>query len=285
MPEIYLGETHTDSIMNANAFGPFDSLRMAYVDSVSLRNHYESELVLADNLLRFWNGYADSRDTTGTSGLYEAYLRSTYTLSSKKLLAEWLLQKESIANAEAVLDTVWLLSEPGDSLETYWFGRYIELMIELAEDSFDLDSSRLAQMYAIAESGAHVAPKAHAVLHLIYNSGFEYPIEKIDYQSLKKAPVQENNELLPPIADSVNPGFKLYPNPNDGKWALEYELIEEHGQFTLYDITGRPLFTLPLMKGSHKIPVEHNELRSGMYLYGIRSAKGYLFNGRIIIIK
>lgn len=286
LPQVVLDEIYMDSIMSAQLNGPFDTLRMAFVDTAAGAKYYNSEMRQTENVLRFWNGYRDAVDTTGTSNYYETYLRNTHTLTSKKLLAELLFEKDSIADAETVLDTVDLLSTPEDSLETYWFKEYMELMIELGDSIAFMDSVQLAQMYEIAESGAHIAPKAHAILYLADTVVFEYPIEKIEEEPAQKTSgIKTEKPKQEIVGSTTGLDFKLYPNPNNGKMILEYKLDDNSGKFSMFDIAGRPLADFELIKGDHKIIIEQQGLSEGIYLFKIANSRRTLHNGRVIIMR
>ena len=287
LSDVDLEQERIDSVFYVQATGPYDTLRMAYTESENEWKYYDSELRQIDNGLRFANGYLDALDTTGASNEYEDFLRSDSTLTSKKLLAELLLAKDSLAQAEAVLDTVWMLSEPEDSLETLWFAGYTELMSAIAQDSgiYLMDSTQKAQMYSIAESGAHIAPKAQGVLSLVDTAAFEYPIEKIEYSAPKTStydPVRQDTII---IALNKQIQFSLYPNPNDGTMTLEYELEKENGWFVLNDVSGKELVRISLLVGKHKLRIEQPSLQNGIYLFKVLNGKEQLHTSKVVVIK
>ena len=289
LSDVDFGETRIDSVMTVQANGPYDTLREAYVDAFHEWKFYDSELRLIDNDLRFAYGYQDALDTTGTSSEYESYLGSDSTLTSKKLLTELLLAKDSLADAEAALDTVWTMSMPEDSLETLWFTNYISLMTEVAtQDSsgiFSMDSIQKALMYEIANSGAHVAPKAHAVLYVVDTAMFEYPIEKIQYSAPKTSGHTEpkKDEII--VASDKEVKFSLYPNPNDATMILEYEIGEEPGWFLLYNVSGKQVAEIYLDEGRHKKIVKQPEIESGFYRARVIKKSKQVYIGKVIVIK
>jgi len=144
------------------------------------------------------------------------------------------------------------------------------------------------KMYDIAESRAHVAPKAQAVLVLIDSTDFNYPIEKIETTSSKWGE-QEATEEVPPQAQMVDSSaqlrFKLYPNPNSGMMTLEYTLEEKLGKITMFDVTGRQILEKRLKKGAHKVRVAPGNVSSGMYIYRITSDKEQLHQGKVVIMR
>ena len=283
LPVVAIGAARKDSVMYVHANGPHDALRTAYIDSLRTWQYYDSELKMIDNGLRAVYAYLDRLDTTGASNEYETFLRADSTLISKKLLVELLIAKDSLSEAEGLLDMVALLSTREDSLETYWFTEYMDLMIELGDSIQYMDSAQHAQMEAIAESGAHVAPKAHAVLYMVDTTEYEYPIEKIDISSSSKRGFEKEETQESGAQGDLM--FKIYPNPNDGKWMLEYELEVEKGEFKLFDLTGKYIETIELYKEVHKVEIEKQDLSSGIYLFKINSNNRTIYNGKIVIMR
>ena len=146
----------------------------------------------------------------------------------------------------------------------------------------------MTEMYNIAERGAHVAPKAQAVLLLVDSTDFNYPIEKIETTSSKWSERNEAEETAPePQVEDTSDQlqFKLYPNPNSGRMTLKYTLEEEQGQFTMYDVTGMLIMRERLQEGTHKVTVEPKDVSSGMYIYGITSDKEQLHQGKVVIMR
>jgi hypothetical protein len=148
-----------------------------------------------------------------------------------------------------------------------------------------IDSTHKAMLYEIAESDAHSAPRAHALLAMLDTAVFEYIIEKIPYYSYKK----DNEEQMPEEnvikAREEKISFNLYPNPNNGSMTLEYSIWEEEGIFQLFDVSGKLITTKSLLKGNHAVSIQERNLSNGVYLFGIKNNSDNLFNGRVIIIK
>jgi hypothetical protein len=118
---------------------------------------------------------------------------------------------------------------------------------------------------------------------------YDYVIEKIQNYSYKKD-ADDNTETFKPESGSITVSnekisFNLYPNPNNGRMILEYEMWEDETNFQLFDISGKVISTIGLQKGNHTITIEENSINNGVYLFNIRSNTDNLFNGRVIVIK
>lgn len=93
---------------------------------------------------------------------------------------------------------------------------------------------------------------------------------------------QYGQRALPQPAAKVA-GFRVFPNPNSGRFALEYEL-EADGQLLLTDLMGRSLAPIPLPAGERRMEAMPEGIRPGLYLLRIVSARGALLHSEKIII-
>ncbi|SFT55739.1 Por secretion system C-terminal sorting domain-containing protein [Lishizhenia tianjinensis] len=68
--------------------------------------------------------------------------------------------------------------------------------------------------------------------------------------------------------------FKIYPNPSDGKYTLEYELTDSNAQITIHDIMGRVIqtHTLEGKKGKFKLDLQAEQ--NGVYILQLSNEKG-----------
>ncbi len=94
----------------------------------------------------------------------------------------------------------------------------------------------------------------------------------------------------PPVSVPENEkskfNYKLYPNPNNGNMIVEYSLAEnETGFLNLYSITGNLIHSYPLQQASHKLLIENEELKSGIYLYDVIINDKKVKTDKVVIIK
>jgi len=78
--------------------------------------------------------------------------------------------------------------------------------------------------------------------------------------------------------------FEIYPNPNDGKMYLDYEL-ETEGNLIIYDKIGRKISEYNLSSGKNKLTLNNLKLESGIYIYRIKSGLEFIKEGKLVIIK
>lgn len=81
----------------------------------------------------------------------------------------------------------------------------------------------------------------------------------------------------------------IFPNPARENTAIEYSVVKpiQHLQFTLYDLSGKVVYSLPLNNislGEHLFNLNISELASGSYFYSFESNKEQ-YNGKLGIVK
>ncbi len=83
-----------------------------------------------------------------------------------------------------------------------------------------------------------------------------------------------------------NHGFKLYPNPNNGNFTLEYDIEDTSvGVFYLYDLSGR-LVKYQVLNSQNKIEtINATELNAGAYYYLIKIGDNKVKTDKLIIVK
>ena len=80
--------------------------------------------------------------------------------------------------------------------------------------------------------------------------------------------------------------FKLYPNPNNGKFHLEYSIPKyQRAEFIIFDVMGRQLKTFQLKAGREKLNVFRSTLKSGMYFYRVIVDERVILTDKLLIIK
>jgi hypothetical protein len=77
---------------------------------------------------------------------------------------------------------------------------------------------------------------------------------------------------------------KIYPNPNNGNFSLEYNL-QSAGTFNLYDVLGQELLKEPLQGEAGIQNIYTVDLSSGIYFWEVATSNGVAAKGKIGIIK
>ncbi|MBW8049092.1 MAG: T9SS type A sorting domain-containing protein [Cytophagales bacterium] len=70
---------------------------------------------------------------------------------------------------------------------------------------------------------------------------------------------------------SIITELKVYPNPNDGNFQIDYQLPEgQKGELTIFNIMGKKLFTYPLVNEMNSLKISKGSvLKNGLYFYQI----------------
>ncbi len=107
---------------------------------------------------------------------------------------------------------------------------------------------------------------------------------------MQKSSQQQNN--TPKVADGTvglmamdfeEDYVKIYPNPNAGKFYVEYHIKDiEHGVFILQDVSGKEILRIDLNKEEEKLSVNKN-LSSGVYIYQILLGECIYTKDKIVI--
>lgn len=80
--------------------------------------------------------------------------------------------------------------------------------------------------------------------------------------------------------------FKLYPNPNNGKMQLSYQLKDnESGYIVLLNVLGETVNTYKLTNTGNSINITESELNNGVYFYQIFVNDKRVYSDKIIISK
>lgn len=67
-------------------------------------------------------------------------------------------------------------------------------------------------------------------------------------------------------------GVRLFPNPNNGQFYLQFEQLQQEGKVVVFDMLGRPVFTRQFERGK-KVEVNTN-LAAGVYRVQVQTASG-----------
>ena len=87
------------------------------------------------------------------------------------------------------------------------------------------------------------------------------------------------------ISELVLNYFKLYPNPNNGNFQIDYQLpVKQDGAFVIYDVIGRKLKTWQLAGGKNKLYITDIELKNGLYFYQVIVNDGLIKSNKLLII-
>lgn len=97
---------------------------------------------------------------------------------------------------------------------------------------------------------------------------------------------ESNSNQSSSITDQpLKRGFKLYPNPNNGKMQVDYKLGEgESGQLIIMDVSGKQLREYQLPGDKQNLHIGESELKAGIYFYQVNINRKTIKTGKLIII-
>jgi len=267
-----------DSVMDVQIHGPYDFLRTVYT---GLKEEWRlldgTNLLVLHELLRHYQSLQDS------AAVQEILEQSPY-IEHKKALCFYELHDST--RLAGLLDTI---QEATDEFHVYEHETFFDILQLLKEitvsDSayYFPDSLQLAALYELKEDSLLHASIAKAVWSEITGDSFEYPFEYPAGGSGKTSDAQ--NDTLD-VIDNSSIYFKLYPNPNDGSFTIEYNAPDIGNlNFSIYDVLGVQRLRLILNEGNHRVNISPQGLSSGYYLYWVSSSDKIFHSGRIIILK
>ncbi len=83
-----------------------------------------------------------------------------------------------------------------------------------------------------------------------------------------------------------NSNFKLYPNPSNGNFTLEYHLeSNQSGSLTIYDVTGKQISSKNLNSSNTNVLIDATHLDAGVYYYEIKISGFKTKADKLIIMK
>lgn len=102
---------------------------------------------------------------------------------------------------------------------------------------------------------------------------------------MKREPEAKSKPEKQQTADILQKQVLLYPNPADDKLyvmpMLEYE---EYGTLELYNIMGVKVAVLVLI-GNTLQTLPTGNMPAGLYAYSVKTSKGYMVKGKLIIAR
>ncbi|OFX20124.1 MAG: hypothetical protein A2033_14585 [Bacteroidetes bacterium GWA2_31_9] len=253
---------------------------------VSKRAKLESKIDLIEARLKQINDYKinyyiENNDETSVVNLLE----SSDFYEDKKTLANIYMSKSDYSTALQIAEDAVEIAQSSQVEEAENFVKLLNIRIDLAQNEktiFDINTQQEQALRDMASVETPTGTEALIILEAVYGEEFEYPILKFGNQARS---MSFNDNISGIDSQNFNSGmFNIYPNPNDGKMYLDYEL-ETDGILLIYDKTGRIVSEYKLTSGKNKLSVNNLKLESGAYTYRIATSTENLKEGKLVIIK
>ncbi|OFX20123.1 MAG: hypothetical protein A2033_14570 [Bacteroidetes bacterium GWA2_31_9] len=177
------------------------------------------------------------------------------------------------------------IAEGNELEEAENYVKLLNIRIDLAQNEktiFDIDAQQEQIIRNMASLETETGTDALIILETVYGEEFAYPILKFGNEARS---MKFNNNVSGIDNQNFNSEmFEIYPNPNDGKMYLDYEL-ETEGNLIIYDKIGRKISEYNLSSGKNKLTLNNLKLESGIYIYRIKSGLEFIKEGKLVIIK
>lgn len=111
-----------------------------------------------------------------------------------------------------------------------------------------------------------------------------------DVVSTNRAQANNNAQCTPGVKSLTHSttqqpvAVSLYPNPNNGRFTLQYELAV-NGDLIIVDMTGKAVYSTALDAGSKALHLDLPMLENGVYLYTVSSAGRVLVQDKLVILE
>lgn len=211
-------------------------------------------------------------------------LNTSDKYSDKKRLAEIYFSTGNVDMcSQSLLD---VLSNAGNYADdAYDYYELYSLFIELANQGkniYDLSNTQEQLIRNIASGTTQTAYMARSILEVVFHEPVVFPIQKFGNTTRNLTITNTvsgiNNQ------NSASKMFEIYPNPNNGKMYLDYELSTE-GKLSIFDKTGRKVAEYKLDNGKNKLTINNLKLNSGVYTYSITTQSEIIKEGKLVIIE
>jgi hypothetical protein len=171
---------------------------------------------------------------------------------------------------------------PSNVIESNW-QTVNSVLAKMQTDTLNQnDVSNLQQVAAQCHlTGGSIVWRARALLNAYYNTIIEYP-EACPVNNENGNKVQNTAHIANATINSQS--VNLYPNPNNGKMLIDYNLLSD-GQLRISDVTGKIIGTYTLNATERNADINMESLQNGVYLYTVINEQGLVKTGRIVIMK
>jgi subtilisin family serine protease len=255
--------------------GLFDLKRLAFDNTTSGFYNTERQWYNKSAVMKI---LIDANKTIENNDLYNFYQDIDNASIKSFGLVEYYLEQNNVEMAEKELHSIvpnniieQNLYEINQTIIDYNLG-----LIDIANNAVILNRIFEIGNMCSFSSGPAVY-KARSLYNGLVKGGYSF-IENCQDQIATEG-VTENNVLHSAY-------FNLYPNPNDGRMTIEYDLEENvNAQLEVYDINGRIIWKKYVDPTIHTARIEMNGLADGIYLYKLVVDGQILESNRFIIIK
>jgi hypothetical protein len=87
------------------------------------------------------------------------------------------------------------------------------------------------------------------------------------------------------VTSQIQHSAAVYPNPNNGNFALEYNLPDATGELRIIDVTGREVYSSIITNQQGKQTINATILNEGIYFWQVYSGDKLIDKGKIAVVK
>jgi hypothetical protein len=232
-------------------------------------------------------------DTLGFDvAAYRGWLDSSATLWSACETINTYLNEGRFDTVESLIANGDTLIARNDSIAFRFYKDYALAYKDwMASDSsiMRLDSANISAIKVVAGTNEHrkSAQLARSVLNFFYDSSYFTPplLPEIEFGKRGNEDWKSSEDAkLVPVKFLIAPTLKLYPNPAQDVFIVEYTGVAENSKLFIVSMTGEIVETR-MAGGAGKIEVNTTAYQNGVYLARIESDGNSLLKGKFLVLK
>ena len=241
---------------------------------------------LSAELLKLRNMLVEAMISGGDIEAAKELMLSSDNVYDKQRLTQIFIQEGDYSAARGALNLVTQFTPADKITEALNYVSVMNIMIDMAEQQkslFEINEVQEQSLRDVAASGTPAALQAEAILETIFGETFPAVVSKIQTQQNKL--MNNNVDDLPD--NRVNQTYvKLYPNPNNSHFIIEYNLYtSEDGNFEIFNILGDKIFSIKLNNSQGMKNIENITLANGTYYYQVKAGNTVIAIDKFIVIK
>ena len=149
--------------------------------------------------------------------------------------------------------------------------------------AFDMSANDQVSLRQMAQIKTQAGINAQNILHLVFGDEFPYTWVRDSLNTNARLSVTN-----PAINDTTSEYLSApFPNPTNSESNFKYFVPDyvNNAEFNIYDVTGRNIKTIKLVKGEGNINIHTSELNTGIYFCELIFNKGIIDKRKIVIYK
>lgn len=275
---LLLSNANMNRLMNAQ-FGISNMMNL----KSQIAGHLSQRALHRKQLASFY--LYDTSGVYGVNDVIELYRKEEKPSFNLKIIS-LLISDGDYEKAEKELLNLKNMNPEKEILE---YINYQELIIKLKKQDAgffaiqnDIVLHDKVKKYAYSETPSKVRTNARAILTLVFNEEFSLEEKAIEDNKMERKLFNDHNNATDAL-------IRIYPNPSNGQFNLEYQLPknQNNAQLKIFNMNGALIFDkfLQFQEDIQVEFIELSEFSNGMYFYLVENKGSILNKGKIVINK